>query len=41
MLLGALDASLLGNLLTSKDTNWTSEDTISAGDGTFRAGHNF
>ena len=41
MLLGALDASFLGNLLTNKGTIWTSEDTMRAGDGTFRAGHDF
>ena len=34
MLLGTLGASLLGNLLTGKDT-------ISAGEGTIRAGENF
>ena len=34
MLLGTLEASLLGNLLTRKVT-------IKAGEGTIRAGHNF
>ena len=34
MLLGALGASLLGNLSTGKDT-------IRAGEGTVRADHNF
>ena len=34
MLLGTLSASLLGNL-------WTGKGTISAGDSTIMAGHNF
>ena len=31
MLLGTLGASLLGNLLTGKDTIWASEGAITAG----------
>ena len=41
MVLGALGASLLGNILTSKDTIRTGEDTIRAGKGTIRAGQDF
>ena len=41
MLLGALGASLLGNLLTGKSTIRPGEDTIRAGERTIRAGQNF
>ena len=38
MLLGTLGASLLGNLLASKDTIRAGEDPIRAGEGTIRPG---
>ena len=41
MLLGALGAILLENILTSKGTIRTSEGTIRAGKGTIRAGQDF
>ena len=41
MLLRALGASLLGNLLTGKGTTRAGEVTISADGGTNRAGQNF
>ena len=41
MLLDALGASLLGNLLTGKSTIRPGEDTIRAGERTIRAGQNF
>ena len=41
MLLDALGASLLGNLLTGKSTIRPGEDTITAGERTIRAGQNF
>ena len=43
MLLGTLSASLLGNLLTGKETILTSQGrgTIRAGEGTIRAGQDF
>ena len=40
MLLGTLDAILLGNLLTDKSTVRAIEGTIRAGEGTIRAGQN-
>ena len=41
MLLSTLGASLLGNLLTGKNTIRTGEDTIRAGEGRIRAGQDF
>ena len=41
MLLGTLDASLLGNLLTGADTIRVGEGTIRAGKGAIRAGQDF
>ena len=41
MLLDALGASLLGNLLTGKSTIRPGKDTIRAGERTIRAGQNF
>ena len=41
MLLGNLSASLLGNLLTGKDTTRAAEGTIRAGEGTIRADQKF
>ena len=41
MLLSTLDASLLGNLLTGKDTIKAEEGTIRAGEDTVRASQNF
>ena len=41
MLQGTLSASLLGNLLTGKDTNRAGEGTIRAGEGTIRASKDF
>ena len=41
MLLGTLDASLLGNLLTGTDTIRVGEGTIRAGKGAIRAGQDF
>ena len=51
MLLGTLGASLLGNLLTSKEVKWSNilgrgamragEGTIRVGEGIIRAGQNF
>ena len=41
MLLGALGASLLGNLLTHKETIRASEGTLRAGEGTIRTGQDF
>ena len=38
MLLGILGASLLGNLLTCKETIRTSEGTFRTGEGTVKAG---
>ena len=40
-LLSTLGASLLGNLLTGKDTIRAGEGTTRAGDGTIRAGQGF
>ena len=40
-LLSTLGASLLGNLLTGKDTIRAGEDTTRAADGTIRAGQGF
>ena len=41
MLLGSLDASLLGNLLTGKDAIRAGEGAIRAGEGTIRADQDF
>ena len=41
MLLGTLGASLLGNLLTGKDTIRAGKSTIRAGEGTIRVGQDF
>ena len=41
MLLGTLDATLLGNLLTGKGAIVTSQCTIRAGEGTVRASQDF
>ena len=41
MLLGTLDASLLGNLLTGKSTIRAGEGTITAGEGTITVGQVF
>ena len=41
MLLGALGASLLGNLLTSKEVMRAGEGTIRVGEGTIWAGQDF
>ena len=41
MLLGTLDASLSGNLLTGKDTIRAGESTSKAGEGTIRAASSF
>ena len=41
MLLGTLSASLLGNLLTGKDTIRASQGTMRVGEGTIRAGQKF
>ena len=41
MLLSTLGASLLGNLLASKDTIRADEGTIGAAEGTIRAGQDF
>ena len=41
ILLGTLDASLLGNLLTGKGTIRAGEGTLRAGEGTIRPGQDF
>ena len=41
MLLGTLSASLLGNLLTGKDTIRAGQGTMRVGEGTVRAGQKF
>ena len=41
MLLDALGASLLGNILVGKDTIRAGKGKIKAGEGTIRAGENF
>ena len=41
MLLGTLSASLLGNLLTGKDTIRAGQGTMRVGEGTIRAGQKF
>ena len=41
MLLGTLDATLLGNLLTAKGTIRVGDGTFRAGEGTIRAGEDF
>ena len=41
MLLGTLSASLLGNLLTGKDTIRAGQSTMRVGEGTIRAGQKF
>ena len=41
MLLGTLSASLLGNLLTGKDTIRADQGTMRVGEGTIRAGQKF
>ena len=41
MLLGALGATSLGNLLKTKGIIRAGEDTIRAGNGTIRAGQDF
>ena len=41
MLLGTLSASLLGNLLTGKDTIRAGQGTMRVSEGTIRAGQKF
>ena len=41
MLLGTLSASLLGNLLTGKDTIRAGQGIMRVGEGTIRAGQKF